>query len=98
MASLLCVIRIWKSGRESPRTGHGTIIQGENKALIPGCKRRLNKLLNCTINLRVPVRMQIVDIAGEFDTAIILESNVRREPLVCIGPILRGHQDHPDTV
>lgn len=60
----------------------------KRKTLIPCRKRSRNQLLDRTVNFSILSGMEIVDVAGEFDRAIILECDVRRQPLICVRPVV----------
>lgn len=57
------------------------------KAVIPRRQSGLDQLLDCRVYAGVFGRMQIVDITSELDTAIVVESDIGRKPLVRVGPV-----------
>lgn len=59
---------------------------------VPGWDCRVDEFLNQSVYLRVPFRVEIVDVASELDSAILSEGQVSWEPLVCFRPVFPVHE------
>jgi hypothetical protein len=42
--------------------------------------------------------MEVIDVIGEYDSTAILESNIGRQPLISVRPVLRGYLVTPNAV
>ena len=54
---------------------------------LPGGNSCINELLDKTVNLRVFLRVQVVDVASEAHSPVVVKGQVGREPLVGLRPI-----------